>query len=106
MSGTIISAANNSCLSPFIFTLHLVLLFTIHYLLFTLSGSLYFQTPDLARDRRHRHTSRFRRGVAGDLDAVSSLRTCEGSGRHSVAAGNDSAASREARRVDWQRRRQ
>ena len=55
---------------------------------------------------RHRDGARIRRGVAGDLDVVSSLQAGETFRHHDLAAGNDSASSRTAGPVDRQRGRQ
>src|SRR5258705_9536821 len=78
-----------------------LLLFTVYHLRFTCLESLYLQTPDLDRDCRHRHPSRLWRGVAGDLDVVSSLPFSQISRRNRLAAGNDSATPGEVGRLDW-----
>src|SRR5205807_3814642 len=68
--------------------------------------SYYFQNPDQLSDYRDRHLARLRRGLAGDLDAVSPIQTGETFRHHDLATGNDSAASRTAGAIDRKRRGQ
>src|SRR6478672_1959938 len=65
-----------------------VLLFTIHDLRLTNRGSIYLQTLNLDRHRGHRHHSRLRRGVAGNLDAVPPLPSGKTFRHHHLATGH------------------
>ena len=69
-----------------------VLLLAIYHLRFTRLGSIYLQTSNLNRHRGHCDNSRLRRGLVGDLDALSSLPSGEAVRCHHLAAGHDSAS--------------
>src|SRR6266705_5139054 len=68
--------------------------------------STYLQNPNQCRNYRDRYSAWLRRGVARDLDVVPSLSRREILRSYRVAAGHDSASSRAAGAIDWQRRRQ
>src|SRR5712691_7910033 len=65
--------------------------------------SNHFQNPDQRGNHHHSDGARLWRGVAGDLDAVSSLSSAETFWYHDLAAGNDSASSRPPGAVNRQR---
>src|SRR5687768_4856591 len=68
--------------------------------------SNYIQNPDRDWDCRSSDDSRLWRGVARDLDAVSSVSAEETFRSYRMAAGNDPASSRQAGPIDRQRSRQ